>query len=221
MSARRLCLLAAALLLAGLWLGPLPGLAARSFAAHMTLHVSVVALAAPLLALGLAGSRADPARHLPALFAPAPAAALDFALVWAWHAPALHQAARHTMTGFVLEQASYLGAGLLVWLAACGGAEEQRRPRAAAGAAGLLLMAMHMTLLGVLLALAGRPLYQHHGAAPWALSPLQDQQLGGVIMLTVGGLAYLLGGLALLAGLLRDAKAPELAAATAGEGRHG
>ena len=42
------------LCLAGLWLGPLPGLAAQSFSAHMLLHLGVMSLAAPLLALGLA-----------------------------------------------------------------------------------------------------------------------------------------------------------------------
>jgi putative membrane protein len=67
---------------------------------------------------------------------------------------------------------------------------------------GLLLTSMHMTLLGALLALSPRPLYPHlHGAA--GLTPLADQQLGGAIMLLVGGVSYLLGGLALTVGLLR------------------
>jgi cytochrome c oxidase assembly factor CtaG len=35
------------------------------------------------------------------------------------------------------------------------------------------------------------------------LTPSQDQQLGGAIMLAVGGLVYLLGALALTAGLLK------------------
>ena len=38
--------------LAAAWLGPLPDLARHSFAAHMTMHMAVVAVAAPLLALG-------------------------------------------------------------------------------------------------------------------------------------------------------------------------
>ena len=45
--------------LAGLWLGPLPRLAASSFSAHMALHMGVVALAAPAIALGIAGGRLD------------------------------------------------------------------------------------------------------------------------------------------------------------------
>ena len=69
------------------------------------------------------------------------------------------------------------------------------------------MTSMHMTLLGVLLALAGRPLYAHGGATPFGLSALQDQHVGGVVMLTVGGFAYLAGALWLLASLLRARRA--------------
>ena len=61
---------------------------------------------------------------------------------------------------------------------------------------------MHMTLLGALLALTPRPLYAHAGGSR-GLTPLEDQHLGGAIMLLVGGLSYLAGGLWLTAGLLR------------------
>lgn len=191
------------ILLALAWLGPLPALARHAFAAHMAMHVLVVACAAPLLALGVAGARLDPARRLPALFSPALASLVEMAVIWAWHAPALHHAARQSQALLVLEQGSFLAVGLLLWLSAFGGAGGRRRQRAAAGIAGLLLTSMHMTLLGVLLAMAGRVLYPHAGPAPFGLSALEDQQLGGVIMLTAGGSAYLVGGLYLLAGLLR------------------
>ncbi|MCA1973465.1 MAG: cytochrome c oxidase assembly protein, partial [Caenispirillum sp.] len=46
------------------WLGPLPEWSLTRFAAHMTMHLTVVAVAAPLLALGVAGRRLDPARRL-------------------------------------------------------------------------------------------------------------------------------------------------------------
>ncbi|NLY59705.1 MAG: cytochrome c oxidase caa3-type, assembly factor CtaG-like protein, partial [Gammaproteobacteria bacterium] len=45
--------LTALLLLAGLWLGPLPAMSRTAFSAHMLLHLGVVALVAPLLAAGL------------------------------------------------------------------------------------------------------------------------------------------------------------------------
>ena len=197
-------LLAGALVLAAAWLGPLPHWSRSSFAAHMLMHLSVVALAAPLLAIGVAGTAADPARRWPAVFGAVVASIFEFLVVWAWHAPALHHAARHSTALLVLEQAGFLGVGLLVWLAAFGGGPAQRRSRAAAGVGGLLLTSMHMTLLGVLLALAARPLYPHGAAPAFGLTAMQDQHLGGILMLLFGGLAYLAGALALLLGLLRD-----------------
>ena len=65
-------LLAGCLLLAALWFGPLPELARQSFAAHMSLHMGVVAVATPLVALGLAGGAADPVRRRPGWFPPVP-----------------------------------------------------------------------------------------------------------------------------------------------------
>lgn len=198
--------------LAAAWLGPLPGLARQAFAAHMAMHVSVVAAAAPLLALGVAGGRLDPARRWPALLAPIPVSLLELAVVWAWHAPGLHHAARQGGAALGLEQGSFLLTGFLVWVAAFGGAPERRGERASAGIVGLLLTAMHMTLLGALLALAPRPLYGHvagdAAARLWGLTALEDQHLGGALMLAGGGSVYLAGGLALAAGLLRDRPRP-------------
>jgi putative membrane protein len=170
----------------------------------MTMHMGVVAVAAPLLALGMAGGRLDPARHAPGLFAPMPASALEFVVVWAWHMPALHHVARHGTGGLVAEQGTFLLVGLLLWLSAGGGAAHHRRNRSAAGVVGLLLTAMHMTLLGALLALTPRPLYTHVSGSA-GLTPLDDHHLGGAIMLLVGSVSYLLGGLWLMVGLLRDA----------------
>jgi putative membrane protein len=190
------------LVLALAWLAP-PALGIeRDFAGHMMVHVAVVAIAAPLLAVGLAGSRLDPTPLAPLLFAPMAAMALEFVVVWGWHAPALHGAARASPAVMALEQASFLAVGLLVWLAAFG---RHRGPARAAWGAGILalfLTSMHMTLLGALLALSPRPLYHAHGALP-GLTPLADQHLGGAIMLLVGGASYLIGSLVLMARLLR------------------
>jgi putative membrane protein len=201
---RRVFLICGCLALVAAWGGPLPQLARQAFWAHMTMHMGVVAVAAPLLALGLAGGRLDPVRQTPGLFAPVPASALELVVVWAWHTPALHHVARHGLAGLVAEQGMFLLAGLLVWLSAFGGDAWQRGNRTAAGIVGLLLTAMHMTLLGALLALTWRPLYAHaEGFTGAGLTPLEDQHLGGAIMLLVGGLSYLCGGLWLTVGLLR------------------
>jgi putative membrane protein len=192
------------LMLAAVWLGPLPQLARQAFCAHMVMHMGVVAMAAPLLALGVAGRRLDPARQAPRLFAPIPASIVELVVVWAWHTPALHHAARHGTAGLVAEQGMFLLAGLFVWLSAFGGDSVRRGNRTAAGIVGLLLTSMHLTLLGALLALAPRPLYSHDNGFS-GFTPLEDQHLGGAIMLLVGGVSYLLGGLWLTVGLLRGA----------------
>ncbi|MGH9333021.1 MAG: cytochrome c oxidase assembly protein, partial [Vicinamibacteria bacterium] len=57
-----------------------------------------------------------------------------------------------------------------------------------------------------LLALPPRALYVETGDLT-RLTPLQDQHLGGAIMLLVGGIVYLLGGLGLTVGLLRGSRA--------------
>lgn len=199
---RCLPLLAGLALLAAVWIGPVPALAEGSFAAHMAMHVVAVGLAPPLIATGIAGSAADPVRRWPAWLAPIPAAAVDFAVVWGWHAPALNLAARSDGGLLALEQASFLAAGLLVWLSAFGGTPAQRRQRAGAGILGLLATSMHMTMLGVLLATAGQAEAGDAGIA--GLGPLADRHLGGVLMLAVAGSAYLAGGLVLLARLLAD-----------------
>jgi putative membrane protein len=183
------------LTLAAVWLGPLPGLAPHRFSAHMTMHMGVVAVAAPLLALGLAGGRYDPARRYPLVFSAIPASVVELLVVWAWHAPALHHAARGSATWLLVEQSMFLGSGLLVWLSAFGGDPRPGSGRAGLGVIALLLTSVHMTLLGALLALSPRPLFAHGGALASAAAALEDQHLGGAIMLLVGGSAYLAGGL--------------------------
>ena len=127
----------------------------------------------------------------PALLAPLPASLLELVVVWAWHTPLLHTAARESAIAFAAEQGSFLLSGLVLWIAAFGSG--------AAGVVALLLTAMHMTLLGALLALSPRALYMHHAGS----AALADLHLGGAIMILVGGVSYLAGGLWLSSELVR------------------
>jgi putative membrane protein len=204
------------LTLAVAWLGGFGWLLPGPFSAHMAMHMAVVAVAAPLLCFGVAGSALDPARRFPTVFAVVPASIAELILVWGWHTPALHHAARHSTLALLLEQGSFFLSGVWLWASAVGG---NRHERGGAGILGLLLTCMHMTLLGALLALPPRAVYDHpvaaHGASTQhgahaasgaeavGLSPLQDQHLGGAIMIVLGGASYLCGGLWLAVGLLR------------------
>ncbi len=189
-----------AALLLGLALVPVgwAAAAAGGMTGHMACHMVAVAVAAPALAWGLSGSRLDPARRWPLAAGPMVAMVVELAVVWGWHLPAPRALADGGGGWFVVEQASFLMAGLWLWSAVLGAGRERR----AAGVGALLLTSMHMTLLGALVGLAPRTLYGHsHG--------LQDQQLGGVVMLMIGAGSYLLGGLAMLGTLLttREARA--------------
>jgi putative membrane protein len=197
---------AGALVLVVAWSPVAGAIAPGPFAAHMARHLLVVAVAAPLLAVGLARAAPLLAVRAGELCPPVAASAVELVAVWAWHAPALHQAARQSSAVLLVEQATFLAAGLLLWGTAFARLPDGRLARAPGGILALLLTATHMTLLGALIALSPRALFAHHGqppAEPAALPPLADQELGGVLMLAVGGAAYLGGGLLLLAELLR------------------
>jgi putative membrane protein len=114
-----------------------------------------------------------------------PAVAIIYAAtLWAWHLPVLYDAAVGNELVHLLEHASLFLAGLLLW----GGVIDSRRgflPRS------MLIFgtAFHSGLLGALLVLASEVLYRSHLNQTLAsISPLQDQQLAGLIMwIPMGG----------------------------------
>lgn len=188
---RPVLLVGAALLVAALWLLPWRELGLSPFTAHMLRHMGLVAVAAPLVAAALgAGAWA---------ISPLLATVLEFAVVWGWHLPRLHEAAATNGLAFAAEQLSYLGVGVLLWNATLQGANRL------AGAGGMLLTSMHMTLLGALLVLANRPLYS---AICFGADPLADQQAGGMLMLAIGTPIYLAAGLWLVYRELEGGEAP-------------
>ena len=202
---RGVVLMAGAVVLAAAWTGPLPQLAQQSFTAHMAMHLAVVVVAAPLLAFGLAGTAMDPVNRSPAVFSPVPVSLLELVVIWVWHTPALHRLARHNALAMAAEQAAFLAVALALWLSVTGGRRYSQSQRSATGVVALLLTTMHMTFLGTLLALAPRPLYSHPDSAAAGRAALEDQQLGGVLMLLGGGSVYLIAALYLLNGLLKNA----------------
>lgn len=187
-------------LLAVLWLGPLPAMSRTAFSAHMLLHVGVVALVAPLLALGLVRAgvqfRQERIRRWTLV-----AFGLEMLVVWGWHTPALHEAAAREVSVFVVQQLSFLGIGLAVWLL---GFAARTRGAMAVAALGFLMTFMHMTMLGLLLIFAPKLLYPADlclGA--FGFQALDDQRFGGVLMAAWSGIAYLAGGIMLGARVLR------------------
>lgn len=197
----RLALPAGLILLAAIWLGPLLDAWRGSFAAGMVAHMGVIAVAAPLIAIGLP-ERWRPGPSMPAAL-PVLASLFELVAVWSWHAPAMRALAKSSTLATIAEQATFLVAGVLLWLTSF--AAHGQRTHALAGAGALLLTSIHMTLLGALLSLAPRPLYGAGDVTCFGivLDAGQDQQVGGILMLLVGAAVYLAGGLALVARLLK------------------
>ena len=186
-------LLVGLVILIGLWSSPLVPLSRRAFSAHMMLHLGLVTIASPLIALGALRIPLVDRALRPSLATAAAASGFDMLIVWGWHAPALHEAAaRHTPV-FAFQQASFLLAGLLVWGLSFAG---RSRQHSGLGAMAMVMTFMHMTMLGVLLSIAPRLLYSPdvcQGA--FGFTRLADQRLGGALMAIWGGLPYLGGSL--------------------------
>ncbi|RDL47891.1 hypothetical protein BLJAPNOD_05116 [Ensifer sp. M14] len=170
----------------------------RAFSGHMGTHMALVAVIAPLAALAISGTRWDPSRS----WHPGTALLLsfvEFVVVWTWHVPAIRELAESSAAIRFLELVTFLISGSLLWLACIGAG--RKADAGLGGAVALLLTSMHMTLLGVLLTMAPRPLYGAEDVTCLgvSLTASQDQQLGGIVMLIVGAVVYLAGGVGTVA----------------------
>jgi putative membrane protein len=197
---RKAALVSGLIVLFALWVLLLPLADRSSFSVHMIAHMGVVAGAAPLIAIGLSGTRFDFSAGRRWL-TPLTASLMELFAVWIWHIPVLRALSEASPFLAAFEQAVFFAAGLSLWLSCLGGAVTGREERRLAGTFGLLFTSMHMTLLGALLALSPRPLYGDGEVSCFGvtLSAAVDQQAGGVVMLLVGAAVYLAGGVALLA----------------------
>jgi putative membrane protein len=205
------------LVLGAALVSPLDAMGAWLFSAHMVQHELLMIVAAPLLVLGrplAAWTWAFAPEHRPGLrtlirvpavaaswrwiTAPVAAWSAHALALWAWHVPAFFDAALQSEPIHILQHMTFLGTALLFWWAVLGG---DRRTASAAPMVLLFTTMLHSSILGALLALASTPWYSPYAAtsSAFGFTPLEDQQLGGLVMWIPGGLAYLVAGLALAA----------------------
>ena len=196
-AARRGRFLAGWAVLAVALLSPLCALAVALFSGRTAQHLLVLLGAAPLLAAGLGA-----AGRLATAPAQAMAAAGFAAVLWFWHLPVPYALTFTSSLGWWAMHASLLGAGL--WLARGLVSGAAHRPEVALMVG--LATAAQMGALGAFLTFAPRPLYWPHAVStlPWGLHPIEDQQLGGLIMWIPGGVAFAALALAALAHALRE-----------------
>lgn len=197
------------------------------FSAHMTQHELLMLVAAPLLVLGrplvaflFAIPRGDARmiaqvvreswlrRAWEMLSRPLVAWTVHAFALWIWHVPKLYEATLRNEFLHHVQHSFFFGTALLFWWAIM----ESRAGLRGCGVAVLYLFTtmMHSGLLGALILFAGTLVYPTYAAtAPdWSLTPLEDQQLGGLIMWVPAGLIYVGATLALLAGWMRRAEPP-------------
>lgn len=199
-------------------LSPVDTLGGALFSMHMVQHELLMVVAAPLLVLSrpleawawglprswlfpLAGiGRWSPLALLwRAVTDPAGAWVFHAAALWVWHVPMFFEAGLRNEAWHALQHASFLASALAFWWTVLA-------PRGAPdgfGMASAFTTMLHTGALGALLTFAPYPWYRHYGdASALGLSPLEDQQLGGLVMWVVGSTPYLAAGLFIAAGWL-------------------
>lgn len=170
------------------------------FSAHMIQHMIIAVVAPPLLLMGIPRwlaelpLRTEGARTVARWVAnPIVAFGAFQADIWLWHAPALYDLTLANGAVHILEHLTFLVFGLMYWLPIL--SPTPLFPRISRGFAVLYLFVgcQPMVALGALLTFAAHPLYTPYIAAPrvWGLSPLSDQQLGGLIMWLPTNIPYL------------------------------
>jgi putative membrane protein len=198
--------------------GPIHPLGEVLFSAHMAQHEILMLIAAPLLVLSrplaamlwalqpewrrTAGRWSQTAviqRPWRAVTAPLAAWWLHAAALWGWHAPPLFQATLTSDWVHAAQHASFFFSALLFWWSL------SKRAAHGVGVVYVFTTAVHTSILGALLTLSTRLWYPAYTltTAAWGASPLEDQQLGGLIMWVPGGVVYTAAGLVLLAAVLR------------------
>lgn len=169
-------------------ISPLCALSVSLFSARVGQHMILVLCAAPLLALATPTVSMRWARGNLWM-----ATLAFFAALWFWHMPAPYAATfEHTPIYWTMHLTLF-GSAVALWSALL------RSPRQLGGDVLLAgaLTSMQMGFLGAILTTASRALYFPHLATTqlWGLTPLQDQELGGVLMWVPGIALFLCAAL--------------------------
>jgi putative copper resistance protein D len=191
------------------------------FSVHMTQHVLLTLVAAPLIALSgpvtlllrVAGPETRRRVILPVLHAritrflafPVVAWILFAGVMWVSHFSALFDAALEDPLIHDLEHALYLGSALLFWWPA---AAVDPAPWRMTHPVRLLYVFLQMTqntFLSVVILNAQTVLYPHYATVQraWGPSPLEDQGMAAALMWVAGDLLFLAAIFAILTGWSR------------------
>jgi putative membrane protein len=202
---------------------PIHELGEQLFSAHMLQHEILILLSAPLISAAHPGATmlwAFAPRHranlggwvhtversTPIVFLTRPLTAwlLEAFALWIWHIPALYQATLTSEWIHAAQHLSFFLTAVIFWSALYG----IGRSAMSYGAATFYVFgtAAHCSALGALLTFSTVLWYPAYiqTTQVWGLTPLQDQQLGGVIMWVPSAIVFIVVGLALFAKWLRE-----------------
>jgi putative membrane protein len=149
--------------------------------------------------IGAWAARMEHASLLSWTFSALGAFMLHAVALWVWHIPYLYQATIESDFIHALQHLSFFLSGALFWSALYGAG----RSTMSYGAGVLYVFgaAAYCSALGALLTFSSviwYPIYADRTAS-WNLTPLQDQQLGGLLMWVPSGVVFIVIGILLFA----------------------
>jgi putative membrane protein len=178
--------------------GPLHNLSdSYLFSAHMAQHLLLTLVFPPLLLYGCPAHVVRPLLRPRAVMAiarvitrPVAAGLIFTAPIVVWHFPVLYEAALRNHNLHILQHLVFLVTATLMWWPVLSPVPELPRIRHLLQMLYLFLLGIPMSVTGALITLSDRVLYPFYAAAPrvGGLSPMQDQQIGGLLMWVLGGL---------------------------------
>ena len=164
----------------------------RLFTAHMIQHLLLADLVPILLLVGLTRPLLRPAvrrlrpveEGLGPIAHPATALVLYVGMMWLWHVPALYDAALSNPWVHALEHACFLTTGLAFWWFLIEPVPPRNRLTGPWAVGYVVAAKLLMGLLGVVLTFTPSVIYDHykHTEPAWGLTPLQDINMGGIVM---------------------------------------
>lgn len=171
------------------------------FSAHMVQHLLLTLAVPPLLLAGTPGWMLRPALRNPAvrsvarfLTKPLPCYAVFNLVMIAWHLPPLYNLAMANHNVHILEHLMFIAASVLMWWPLLSQLPELPRLSYPGQMLYSFLMTIPMSVVAISITYADHVLYPAYAAAPRiiAMTPLEDQLMGGLIMWIPGGLIFII-----------------------------
>ena len=169
------------------------------FSAHMVQHLLLSLLMPPLMLVGTPGWLLRPLlqysavnRIARALTRPIRCFIIFNVVIAAWHLPPLYNTAMEYHPVHIVQHLMFMSASVIMWWPFLSPLPELPRLAYPGQMLYCFLMVIPMSIVAIYIAMADHVLYPAYSIAPrvWGLTPMMDQQIGGLIMWVPGGLLF-------------------------------